>query len=177
MIATIQALLWKPFSKNLGRRITPRYKRSTYCIQDCILLSVCVLISTSLSFSVISSNLLDVFYYFSHESESVASAYVFSCIFPVLQSQILEDLQFAFVVVGGLLADCVYGRVPLMHWSFVLYACSVSSFLLVLSFCSPSFIIVFAISQVSCLPLSLQNYGQLPLRHCSIVLRHLVHEL
>ena len=24
MIATIQALLWKPFSKNLGRRITPK---------------------------------------------------------------------------------------------------------------------------------------------------------
>lgn len=61
-----------------------RYKRSTYCIQDCIFLSVCVLISTSFSFSVISSNLLDVFYYLSHESESVASAYVFSFIFPFL---------------------------------------------------------------------------------------------
>ena len=54
-----------------------RYKRSTYCLQDCIYLSICVLVSTVFSYSVISSNLLDVFFYFSKESESVASAYVF----------------------------------------------------------------------------------------------------
>ena len=62
---------------NWFSHLRQRFKRSTYCIQDCIFLSVCVLTSILFSFSIISINLLDVFYYFSNESEAVASAYVY----------------------------------------------------------------------------------------------------
>ena len=50
------------------------------------------------------------------------------------------------MIVGGLLSDCVYGRIPLMVWSFLVYVCSIVVFLLIISFCSPSFFLIFAIS-------------------------------
>ena len=53
-----------------------RYQLPTFTTKDCIILSTLILVFTIFSYSILSSNLLDVFYYFSHESESVASAYV-----------------------------------------------------------------------------------------------------
>lgn len=53
-----------------------RYHRSTYLVNDCSSLLFFILFVIILSYSVLSDNLLDVFHFISHDSQSIAAAYV-----------------------------------------------------------------------------------------------------
>lgn len=116
-----------------------RFQQSTISVQDCSLFVYCILGTVILSYSFLSDSILDIFYYVSHESEAIATAY----------TQILEDLQYAFAIIGGLMADCLYGRVPVMVWSYLAYTVCVSISFLVVSFASPVFYLVFALVTLS----------------------------
>lgn len=53
-----------------------RFQQSTISVEDCSLFVYCILGTVILSFSVLSDSILDIFYYVSHESEAIATAYV-----------------------------------------------------------------------------------------------------
>lgn len=58
-----------------------RFQQSTISVQDCSLFVYCILGTVILSYSFLSDSILDIFYYVSHESEAIATAYVEFLIF------------------------------------------------------------------------------------------------
>lgn len=54
-------------------------------------------------------------------------------------------MKYAFIIVGGLLGDCVYGRVPLLSSSYFVYSVTLSLSLFSIAFFSPPFYFLFAI--------------------------------
>lgn len=58
------------------RHLRQRLNQSTFLVQDCVYIQYVMLVSVVLSFSTISDNMLDIFYYASNKSEPVATAYV-----------------------------------------------------------------------------------------------------
>ena len=53
-----------------------RFRQSTISVKDCSLFVYCILGTVILSYSILSDSILDIFYYVSHESEAIATAYV-----------------------------------------------------------------------------------------------------
>lgn len=58
------------------KQLWNRFHQSTLLITDCSTIIIIALAAVVFSFEVLSDNLLDVFYTISHESESIAAAYV-----------------------------------------------------------------------------------------------------
>ena len=54
-----------------------RFRQSTLVVNDCSFILFLVVNIIFLSFYCISDNLLDVFYWISHETEAIATVYVF----------------------------------------------------------------------------------------------------
>lgn len=110
-------------------------RAATLDVPSCISAVLVILSVIVFTFTVLYDNILDAFYSISLQNESIASAY----------TQILSDLKFAFIIVGGLLGDCVYGRVPLLSSSFFVYSVTLSLSLFSIAFFSPPFYFLFAI--------------------------------
>lgn len=53
-----------------------RFHQSTFLVDDCSTVVYSCLVAVVFSFSILVDNLLDVFHSVSHESESIAAAYV-----------------------------------------------------------------------------------------------------
>lgn len=58
------------------KHLRQRLNQSTFLVQDCVFILYIVLVSVVVSFSTLSDNMLDIFYYASNKSEPVATAYV-----------------------------------------------------------------------------------------------------
>lgn len=123
------------------KHLRQRLNQSTFLVQDCVFILYIVLVSVVVSFSTLSDNMLDIFYYASNKSEPVATAY----------TQILYDLQYAFFVIGGLLSDCIYGRIPVMVFSFLIYVISIAITQFLVCFLSSPFPLVFAMTVTTCI--------------------------
>ncbi|OAO11756.1 hypothetical protein AV274_6591 [Blastocystis sp. ATCC 50177/Nand II] len=114
-------------------------KAATLPVSGCISIVLVVLSTVLFTYAVLDENILDAFFNIAFQSESIASAY----------AQILRDLKYAFVIIGGLLSDCVYGRIPLLSSSFLVYTVTLSLSLLITAFFYPSCYLLFALMSFS----------------------------